>query len=126
MSVGSDRFFLGYKASGATMSNFFKNQYLGRNTFSKIVKDVCASNGISGTRRKRGITTHGTRGTVKALFVEAGHSDSAIAMRTRHRDPKYLKNYQNMRGWVGERQQCDILGGVSKGLKRSSMHFHAP
>ena len=61
MSVGSDRFFLGYKASGATMSNFFKNQHLGHNSYSKIVKDVCASNGISGTGSKRGMTTHGLR-----------------------------------------------------------------
>ena len=107
------------------MSNFFKNQHLGRNTFSKIVKDVCASNGISGTGSKKGMTTHGLRGTVTTLLVEAGHSDSAIAMRTGHRDPRSLKNYQNIQGWEGERQQCDILDGGAKGLKRTSMHAPA-
>ena len=126
MSVGSDRFFLGYKASGVTMSNFFKNQHLVRNTFSKLVRDVCASNGISGTGSKKGMTTHGLRGTVTTLLVEAGHSDSAIAMRTGHRDPKSLKKYQNIQGWEGKRQQSDILDGPSKGLKRSGMHAHAP
>ena len=126
MLVVSDIFFLDYKASGATMSNFFKNQHLGRDTFSKIEKDMCASNGIFGTGSKKGMTTHGLPGTVTTLLVETGHSDSAIAMRTGHRDPKFLKNYQNIQGWEGERQQCEILDGVSKGLKRSSMHVYAP
>ena len=47
-------------------------------------------------------------------------------MRTGHSDRKSLKKYQNIQGWDGERQQCDILDGVSKDLKGSSMHAHAP
>ena len=125
MSVGSDRFSLSYKAGGAVVSYVFKNQPLGCKTFSKIVKDVCACNGIAGTGNKKSMTTNGLRGTVTTMRVEAGHSDAAIAMRTGNKDPKFLQNYQTIQGCQGERQKFDILDGFAKGLKRSSMHAHA-
>ena len=121
MGLESDQFFLGYNAKGTELSSYFKKQHLGRNSFSKIVKTVCASLGISGTGVKHGMTTHGLKGTVTTLLVEAGHSDSSIAMRTGHRDPRSLKNYQNLQGRGGEKQQEDILGVGYKGLKRNGI-----
>ena len=121
MGLESDRFLLGYNAKGTEFSSYFEKQHLGRNSFSKIVKTVCASLGISGTGVKHGMTTHGLRGTVTTLLVEAGHSDSSIAMRTGHCDPRSLKNYQNLQGRGGEKRQEDILGVGDKGLKRNGI-----
>ena len=118
IGLESDRFILGYNAKGTGLSSYFKKQHLGRNSFSKIVKTVCASLGSSGTGVKPGMTTHGLRCTVTTLLVEAGHSDSSIAMRTGHDDPCSLRNYQNLQGRGREKQQEGILGVGDKGLKR--------
>lgn len=73
---------------------------------------MCREVGISGTGVKEGMSTHGIRGTVTTLLVEAGHLDSAILLRTGHRNRQSLKHYQNLQGLEGMRQQNDILGGV--------------
>lgn len=57
--------------------------------------------------QKGSVSTHGLRGTI---IFEAGNSDSSVAMRTGHCNPRALKIYQHLLGEGGLQQQRDLLG----------------
>lgn len=78
---------------------------MGRNMFMSLVRTACSNEGICGEGSNFWVTTHGLRGTLATILFENGHSDSSVAMRTGHRDPKSLKSYQHLRGSTGLQQQ---------------------
>lgn len=53
---------------------------------------------------------HGLRATTVTLLLKAGHADSSVAMRTRHRDVRSLKSYQNLAGSLEKRLREDVFG----------------
>lgn len=69
---------------------------MGENSFLKIVKDCCCTEGISGSGNNNGVKMHGLRGTLATLQLEAGISDSSVAMRTGRRDHRSLKICQHL------------------------------
>ena len=109
LDSGTDRFFLAINHHAASQHQFFKRSAIGKNHFSKIVKDVCKREKIVGSGTRNWVTTHSLRGTLATILFGAGHSDSSVAMRTGHRDPRSLKSYQNLRGTKGREQQRDLL-----------------
>jgi len=88
------------------------------------VKNVCTVEGIAGSGKKGWVTTHGLRGTLATLLFENGHSDSSVALRTGHRDPRSLKSYQNLRGIEGMQQQRDVLGCVGNQLSSKQVRLN--
>ena len=64
------------------------------------------------------MTNHGLRSTVIIRLCECGHADSSVALRSGHRDMRLLKAYQNLRGQLGKRQQCEIFTELDVALKR--------
>jgi len=96
MGCGSERFFLGANLKWKSFSQFFSRQHLGKSTFRAIFRRVCEAESIEGCRSKPFASTHGLRGTCPTLLLQAGHSDSSVALRTGHRDMRYLKSYPNL------------------------------
>lgn len=109
LDPATDRFFLTVNLLATNPRDFFKRTPVGRNKFMKIVKDVCAREGIQGSGSRNWVTTHGLRGTLATILFGAGHADSSVALRTGHRDPTSLKSYQHLRGQEGLQQQRDLL-----------------
>lgn len=99
---------------------FFIRGPLGRNKTSNLISKLCKAEGVRGIGEKDHVTTHGLRATTTSLLVEAGHPDSSTAMRTGHRDMRSLKNYQNLSGAIGKRQDQDILRSTGSASKRST------
>jgi len=112
MGCSVERFFLAVNHKAKDTQRFSKNSPLGRNSFSKIVGDVCKREGDTGCGEKDAVVTHGLRGTAVTLLREQGFSDSAIAMRTGHRDPRSLKSYQTLKGPLGAKRQEEMLGRI--------------
>lgn len=75
----------------------------------RIIQSACKSLCIEGTGENNGIVTHSLRGTVASMLIQAGTPDSAITMRTGHRNTDSLKSYQNIRGKEGKTQQRIIF-----------------
>lgn len=83
-----------------------------------IVCWACEKEGVEGEGQKSWVTTHGLRRTLATLLFQNGHSDSSVALRTGHRDPKSLKSYQNLQGTESLRQQRDLFGMKEPDTKR--------
>lgn len=111
----SDRFFTAVNPRGTSMQNFFKAQHLGIHTMRSLIKTACSKNNICGIGANSSVVTHSLRGTATSLLIEAGVPDSAITLRTGHRQVDSLKSYQTLRGMEGKKQQ-DILFSGSKRL----------
>lgn len=97
----ADRFFLAIKHQARDVRQFWKRQPLGKNTFPRIIRDCCVAEDFSGSGERNWITTHRLRGTLATLLFETNHSDSSVAMRNGHRDPRSLKRYQRLRRTKG-------------------------
>ena len=110
MDATTNRCFLGFNLRAKTFSKYLKRIPLGKNSFFRIVEDVCDSLGLRGCGARKNMTTHGLRATTVTLLLKAGHADFSVAMRTKHRDVRSLKSYQNLAGSVGKRQQEDVFG----------------
>lgn len=106
----SPRFILAYNPRAKKTMEFFKNQNLGRNIFSRIVADACSNESITGVGCKDAMTTHGLIATVTTTLIEQGHSDASITMRTGHRCVESLKSCSNLNGAIGRLQQRAIFG----------------
>lgn len=107
-----DRLFTAYNPQRDQLSDFSKCQVLGVHTLIKAIQYACMKNEIVGLGSNKGIFTHSLRGTVSYMLIEAGHTDSAVACRTGHKQLESLKNYQNLRGGEGRNQQnCIFASG---------------
>ena len=104
-----DRFFLQANSKGTHKSNFFRKQVIGKNSFRKIVPNLCAKVGITGTGVNDCVTTHGLRGTMITLLLEAGHADTTIMLRSGHSQVQSVLNYTNLQGNEGLQQQMDMF-----------------
>jgi len=118
----TSRFWLQTVKDATTFDNFFKPQHLGRDSFSKRVRNMGTLNGIKGEGVLEGITRHSLRATMIQFLLDAGHSEAAIAKRTGHRDINSIKSYNHLRGAEGIMQQESIfqhaLGSSSSEGKR--------
>lgn len=126
--ITNPRFFLGVKpGKKVTVSDFYRNQPLGRNTCSYVVKEVCAKLGIRGNGEADGMVAHGLRATMISLLIYAGYSDASVVSLTGHRNTTSLQSYYNLRGEQGaqqleaifrepKRNACDTVRGVEKTL----------
>lgn len=56
--------------------------------------------------------SHGLRGILVTIIIEAGHFGYMICLRTGHDDPRSLQSYQYLRIELGVRQQHDILSEI--------------
>lgn len=68
---------------------------------------------------------HGFHGALATILYENGHSDSSVALRTGHRDPKSLEYYQHLRGGNGLQQQRDFLGDIETAGSSKSIKIHS-
>lgn len=102
---------LSVNLKGNSPRECFNRQPIGEKSFGTIVKNACIVKNICSSGTKHWVTSHGLRGIQASILFEAGNSESSVAMRTGHRDPKSLKSYQNLRGREGKDQQLDLLGG---------------
>ncbi len=85
------RFFLGVCQGKKVLTHeFFKNQSLGRNTCSRIVRTVCRKLNIRGNGEACYMTTHGLLATMISLLISAGYSDAAVVLCSVHRDNSSL------------------------------------
>ena len=112
--ITCQHFFLGVKSGRkADVCEFFRDQPLGRNTCSSIVKKVCSKLGIRGCGESSTMAAHGSRATMISMLISAGYSDAAVVLRTGHRDTTSLQSYQNLRGRHG-REQLEAVFGMNQ------------
>lgn len=81
--TGSDRFFIAKRTqigTGTGLHRYFKRQNLGRNSFSSIVTRVCKDAGVESDGANETVTSHGLRGTMTTLLIDAGYDDSTITL----------------------------------------------
>ena len=124
--ISSDRFFLGTrKAKKVHPTTFFKDQPIGRNTFTKLVRDICNELGVRGVGLSDAMSTHGLRSTMITLLMTAGFSDAAVALRTGHRDLNSLKSYHNLLNDSGRKQLEAVFQSPSKKTKSTLPESHA-
>lgn len=65
----NNRFFAGTNSKANEQDKFFKAQPLGEHTPRKSVQNASAENGIFGLGDRKGMVTHGLRGTVATLLL---------------------------------------------------------
>lgn len=56
---------------------------------------MCLAENIKGHGVDGFVTTHGLRGTMASLLIEAGFSDAAVSLRTSHRSLNSLRIYKD-------------------------------
>ena len=92
-------------------SPWFTSVPVGRNTLSKMVKDICLEGGIKG-----GHTNHSLRATGASELFQNGISEKVIQLRTGHLSLQGLRHYER----VTDEQQLEatrvlsVLSSVSK------------
>lgn len=71
------------------------------------------------------VTTHGLRATMVTMLIDAGYSDSTIALRTGHRDLRSLASCQNLTGKIGVEQVGRMYGETAseEKLVKETQHF---
>lgn len=60
----------------------------------KSIQRASIANGITGVGDRKVMVTHGLRGTVSTLLLEAGLFDTATSLKTGHLNNKCLKSYK--------------------------------
>ena len=110
IDASTNHFFLGFNLKAKSFSKYLKKTTLGKNSFFRIVKDVCDALGLRRCGARKSMTMHGLRATTVILLPKARHADSSISMRTEHRDVRSLKSYQNLACSLGKRQLEDVFG----------------
>jgi len=90
-------------------AQFFNNQPIGVNSFQSLVKNMCIAEKIRGNGVHEYVTNHGLRGTMTSLLLDAGFSDTAVSLRTGHRNNDSLKSYKNNQGSSSFSQQKAIF-----------------
>jgi len=139
--ITSNRFFLQTtrkkNVSGLSKSQFWVDSPIGKNGFKGIVKNMCLAEGIKGNGVHDYVTTHGLRGSMSSLLLEAGFSDTAVAQRTGHRSLDSLRNYKDPQGETAPNMQRALFNnqdysheelgsGTNRKNKRSNTHLSDP
>lgn len=92
---------------------FFISQPLGYHKMRELIQSAWLENPSTGSGQNGGICMHSLRGTVSTALMEARRADSAISMRTWHKEMNILKSYQNFRGNVGRTQHRFIFSSAN-------------
>lgn len=69
---------------------FLKRRPPTKRSILLTVKTCCAEKVIVGSDLKSWVTTYWVNGTLETNLFEASHLDSAVALRTGHRDSRFL------------------------------------
>ena len=98
MDIVNKRFFLQitFRPKYDRPLTFFRDAHFGKNSFSSTFKECFQAEGATVIEDHEYPTTHRLRGTMCALLIETGHSDSSIMERTGPRLQESLKHYQHL------------------------------
>lgn len=87
-----------------------RRQHLGKNSFTRLINEICTTANFRGNVVHDYMTTHGLRATMTSLLIEAGHNYSIIVLRTGLSSTDTLTRYHNLQGNEGFRQQISLFG----------------
>lgn len=123
LDFDSTRFFvaINHLMKRSDPAEFFANKNLGRNQFVRIVDRICSSLGIVRDGASKTVTTHGLRTNIIFLLVQLEYNDSAIELRSGHRNLKSLKRYHNLKDAVGIYQISRMLESTSSEICESKV-----
>lgn len=119
LDVGTDRFFLAINMRGNRFEEFFKRQHLGRNSFTRIVADVCKAEGVLDVKAKNLLASQDLLGTqvMQHQPMQTQRSNINIPIQV---DDSSSEESQDLPDLDDRRQQNDIVSDVANFLKRCS------
>lgn len=89
---------------------FFKHQFIGNNSFQKIIPNIFDTVGVIGTGLSKFVKTHCLSGTIVNLILEAGHFDTTIVLWLGNSQVQSILSYTNLQVNEGLQQHLDIFG----------------
>lgn len=119
LDVGTDRFFLAINMRGNRFEEFFKRQHLGRNSFTRIIADVCKAEGILDVKAKNLLASQDLLGirVIRPQHVPVERSRKNIPIQI---DDGSSEENEDSLDIDGNSQRKDIVSGVANILKRCS------
>lgn len=119
LDVGTDRFFLAINMRGNRFEEFFKRQHLGRNSFTRIIADVCKAEGIPDAKAKNLMAPHDLLG-IKITQPRSQQPSRVNPNITIGTDDSSSEENQDLREVDGNCSQNGIIVDVANFLKRCS------